>query len=103
MTLGNSRVGRRYPHGVVNNNQDEHVKHGIVGAIHTTTIEGFWSIIKARRIPIFLERLSLGRVRWSYRLALELKLNFSLRQFPNLSAESKKNGEKSRNNNHHGS
>jgi hypothetical protein len=46
MTLGNSRVGRRYPHGVVNHNQDEHVNHGIVGAIHTNTIKGFWSIIK---------------------------------------------------------
>jgi transposase-like protein len=36
------RVGRKYNHGVVDHNKGEHV----VGAIHTNTIEGFWSLIK---------------------------------------------------------
>ena len=35
-------LGRDYPHGVVRHSQDEYVH----GAIHTHTIEGFWSIVK---------------------------------------------------------
>lgn len=36
------RLGYRYKHGVVDHNIGQHV----VGAIHTNTIEGFWSILK---------------------------------------------------------
>ena len=36
------RLKRRYNHGVVDHANGQHV----VGAIHTNTIEGFWSIIK---------------------------------------------------------
>jgi transposase-like protein len=36
------RLGRKYKHGIVDHNKGEHV----VGAVHTNTIEGFWSILK---------------------------------------------------------
>ena len=36
------RLHYRYPHGVVDHSQGQHV----VGAIHTNTIEGFWSLVK---------------------------------------------------------
>jgi transposase-like protein len=36
------RLGYRYNHGVVDHQAGQHV----VGAIHTNTIEGFWSLIK---------------------------------------------------------
>jgi transposase-like protein len=36
------RLGRKYPHGKVDHSAGEHV----VGAIHTNTIEGFWSLVK---------------------------------------------------------
>jgi transposase-like protein len=39
---GYRRLSRRYNHGVVDHSAGEHV----VGAIHTNTIEGFWSLIK---------------------------------------------------------
>jgi transposase-like protein len=39
---GYYRLGYRYPHGVVDHSKGQHV----VGAIHTNTIEGFWSIFK---------------------------------------------------------
>jgi hypothetical protein len=39
---GYGRIGRKYPHGVVDHRAGQHV----VGAIHTNTIEGFWSILK---------------------------------------------------------
>jgi IS1 family transposase len=35
-------LGRTFPHGVVDHRKGQHV----VGAIHTNTIEGFWSIFK---------------------------------------------------------
>jgi hypothetical protein len=35
-------LGPKYPHGVVDHSIGQHV----VGAIHTNTIEGFWSILK---------------------------------------------------------
>jgi IS1 family transposase len=38
-----------YPHGVVRHSQDEYV----VGAIHTNTIEGFWSLVKRGVIGTF--------------------------------------------------
>jgi IS1 family transposase/transposase-like protein len=39
---GYARLGKEYPHGVVDHAAGQHV----VGAIHTNTIEGFWSILK---------------------------------------------------------
>src|SRR5580658_2207483 len=39
---GYYRLGYRYNHGVVDHRKGQHV----VGAIHTNTIEGFWSIFK---------------------------------------------------------
>jgi hypothetical protein len=39
---GYSRVGHKYNHGVVDHSAGQHV----IGAIHTNTIEGFWSILK---------------------------------------------------------
>jgi hypothetical protein len=39
---GYYRLGYRYNHGVVDHSKGQHV----VGAIHTNTIEGFWSIFK---------------------------------------------------------
>jgi transposase-like protein len=35
-------LGDEYPHGMV----DHHTKKYVVGALHTNTIEGFWSLIK---------------------------------------------------------
>jgi len=35
-------LGKEYPHRVINHNQGNYV----IGAIHTNTIEGFWSMIK---------------------------------------------------------
>jgi len=39
---GYNRLNKSYPHGVVDHAAGQHV----VGAIHTNTIEGFWSILK---------------------------------------------------------
>lgn len=39
---GYNALRRRYPHGVVRHSQDEYV----VGAIHTNSIDSFWSLIK---------------------------------------------------------
>jgi len=36
------RLGRKYPHAIIDHKAGDHV----VGAIHTNTIEGFWSIFK---------------------------------------------------------
>ena len=44
-----SRLKRRYPHGVVRHAHDEYV----IGAIHTNTIEGFWSLIKRGMIGTY--------------------------------------------------
>ncbi len=42
-------LGRRYPRGIVRHSQDEYV----VGAIHTNTIEGFWSMMKRGIVGTF--------------------------------------------------
>jgi transposase-like protein len=39
---GYRELGREYPHGVVDHRKGQYV----VGAVHTNTIEGFWSIFK---------------------------------------------------------
>lgn len=44
---GYGRLARKYPHRSVNHSADQHViNDGIVGSIHTNTIEGFWSLVK---------------------------------------------------------
>jgi transposase-like protein len=40
------RWKHRFPHQSINHAGGHHVRQGIVGAIHTNTIEGFWSLIK---------------------------------------------------------
>ena len=39
---GYRNIGKDFPHGVVRHSSGEYV----VGAIHTQTIDGFWSLIK---------------------------------------------------------
>ncbi len=46
---GYNRLRYRYPHGVVNHSAGKHV----IGAIHTQTIEGFWSLIKRGVVGTF--------------------------------------------------
>ncbi len=43
------RLGKEYPHGFVRHRDKEYV----VGAIHTNTIEGFWSLVKRGVIGTF--------------------------------------------------
>ena len=43
------RLGKEYPMGVVHHGRDEYV----CGAIHTNTIEGFWSIVKRGIVGTF--------------------------------------------------
>jgi IS1 family transposase/transposase-like protein len=42
-------LGRKYPHGAVDHQAGQHV----IGAIHTNTIEGFWSLIKRGVVGTF--------------------------------------------------
>ena len=44
-----SPISDEYPHGVVNHASGEYV----VGAIHTNTIEGFWSLVKRGVVGTF--------------------------------------------------
>ena len=46
---GYARLCRQYPHGVVNHSHGQSVH----GAVHTNTIEGFWSIVKRGIISTF--------------------------------------------------
>jgi transposase-like protein/IS1 family transposase len=39
---GYAKLGKKYPHAVVDHSRGEYV----IGAVHTNTIEGFWSIFK---------------------------------------------------------
>jgi hypothetical protein len=44
---GYRRLGRKYRHAAINHSKGKHViDDGVVGSIHTNTIEGFWSLIK---------------------------------------------------------
>jgi len=47
--VGYRSLGKEYPHGVINHEAGEYV----VGAIHTNTIEGFWSLIKRGMVGTF--------------------------------------------------
>lgn len=46
---GYSRLAQRYPHGTVNHSHGQYVH----GAVHTNTIEGFWSIVKRGIVGTF--------------------------------------------------
>jgi len=46
---GYGRLHYRFPHGVVDHSKGQHV----IGAIHTNTIEGFWSLIKRGVVGTF--------------------------------------------------
>ena len=43
------RLHYRFPHGIIDHSKGHHV----VGAIHTNTIEGFWSLIKRGMVGTF--------------------------------------------------
>jgi hypothetical protein len=47
--VGYKHLGETYPHGVIDHAKGEYV----VGAIHTNTIEGFWSIFKRGVVGTF--------------------------------------------------
>ena len=46
---GYARLAKRYAHGIVNHSHGQYVH----GAIHTNTIEGFWSIVKRGIVGTF--------------------------------------------------
>lgn len=46
---GYARLAKKYPHGVVNHSHGQYVH----GAVHTNTIEGFWSIVKRGIVGTF--------------------------------------------------
>lgn len=47
--VGYRQIGKKYPHKVINHGQGQYV----VGAVHTNTIEGFWSIFKRGVVGTF--------------------------------------------------
>jgi hypothetical protein len=47
--IGYGRMHYRYPHGVIDHSNGHHV----IGAIHTNTIDGFWSLIKRGVVGTF--------------------------------------------------
>src|SRR6266851_1847787 len=46
---GYEKLGTKYPHGIVDHSKGQYV----IGAIHTNTIEGFWSIFKRGVVGTF--------------------------------------------------
>jgi hypothetical protein len=50
---GYGRLHYRFPHETINHSTGQHVRQGVVGAIHTNTIEGFWSLIKRGVVGTF--------------------------------------------------
>ena len=47
--VGYHGLGKEYPHGVIQHTKEQYV----VGAIHTQTIEGFWSLLKRGIVGTF--------------------------------------------------
>jgi transposase-like protein/IS1 family transposase len=47
--VGYKHLGKEYPHGVIDHAKEQYV----IGAVHTQTIEGFWSIIKRGVVGTF--------------------------------------------------
>ena len=47
--VGYKHLGKEYPHAVINHAKEQYV----IGAVHTQTIEGFWSIIKRGVVGTF--------------------------------------------------
>jgi transposase-like protein len=47
--VGYNRLGKDYPHAIVDHAKGQYV----VGAVHTNTIEGFWSLIKRGMVGTF--------------------------------------------------
>jgi len=47
--VGYKHLGKEYPHAVIDHAKEQYV----VGAVHTQTIEGFWSIIKRGLVGTF--------------------------------------------------
>jgi len=47
--VGYKHLGKEYPHAVIDHAKEQYV----VGAVHTQTIEGFWSIIKRGVVGTF--------------------------------------------------
>ena len=52
---GYDRLGEAFPHSKVDHDAREYVRHDdeLVGAVHTNTIEGFWSILKRGMVGTF--------------------------------------------------
>jgi transposase-like protein len=50
---GYGRLHYRFPHETINHSSGQHVRQGVVGAIHTNTIEGFWSLVKRGVVGTF--------------------------------------------------
>ncbi len=52
---GYDRLGEKYPHSKVDHDAREYVRHDdeLVGAVHTNTIEGFWSLVKRGMVGTF--------------------------------------------------
>jgi transposase-like protein len=48
-----NRLSYRFNHETVNHSAGKYVMPGVVGAIHTNTIEGFWSLIKRGMVGTF--------------------------------------------------
>jgi IS1 family transposase len=47
--VGYNRLNKDYPHAVVDHSLGQYV----VGAVHTNTIEGFWSLVKRGMVGTF--------------------------------------------------
>lgn len=50
---GYRRLHYNYNHEIINHAQGKYVRQDVVGAIHTNTIEGFWSLLKRGMIGTF--------------------------------------------------
>ena len=52
---GYARLGEGFPHSTVDHAAGEYLRHDdeLVGAVHTNTIEGFWSLVKRGMVGTF--------------------------------------------------